>query len=54
MLSYRLARLSLQMPSMKVPPKRKGNAGFFHVAELAYGPSMKVPPKRKGNRLFQA
>ena len=36
-------------PSMKVPPKRKGNAiraARLHVPSL---PSMKVPPKRKGN-----
>ena len=37
-------------PSMKVPPKRKGNlAGFIAVCKGLYSPSMKVPPKRKGN-----
>ena len=40
----------LYSPSMKVPPKRKGNS----LLALAIGrkmglPSMKVPPKRKGN-----
>ena len=36
-------------PSMKVPPKRKGNSNcsVIKIAELF--PSMKVPPKRKGN-----
>ena len=36
-------------PSMKVPPKRKGNVyGRVHCFPLRH-PSMKVPPKRKGN-----
>ena len=35
--------------SMKVPPKRKGNAlGVFEQVALCQA-SMKVPPKRKGN-----
>ena len=37
-------------PSMKVPPKRKGNAGTSAGSPAAgASPSMKVPPKRKGN-----
>ena len=36
-------------PSMKVPPKRKGNNIFCHLALQNLLPSMKVPPKRKGN-----
>ena len=37
-------------PSMKVPPKRKGNFGMVGNPLLAsMSPSMKVPPKRKGN-----
>ena len=37
-------------PSMKVPPKRKGNVHPNVFRTLAPGePSMKVPPKRKGN-----
>ena len=35
-------------PSMKVPPKRKGNGAAINDGRLV-GPSMKVPPKRKGN-----
>ena len=35
-------------PSMKVPPKRKGNAALPHIP-CRRPPSMKVPPKRKGN-----
>ena len=36
-------------PSMKVPPKRKGNNNpDGHQFQQAQ-PSMKVPPKRKGN-----
>ena len=38
-------------PSMKVPPKRKGNPQRRRVAHLRCSPSMKVPPKRKGNTL---
>ena len=36
-------------PSMKVPPKRKGNAALPHIP-CRRPPSMKVPPKRKGNQ----
>ena len=36
-------------PSMKVPPKRKGNGLGKISALLESAPSMKVPPKRKGN-----
>ena len=39
----------LDAPSMKVPPKRKGNPGRVIVAFDRAQPSMKVPPKRKGN-----
>ena len=36
-------------PSMKVPPKRKGNPlGLTDFSDMK-NPSMKVPPKRKGN-----
>ena len=35
-------------PSMKVPPKRKGNIAH-RTPRGCYEPSMKVPPKRKGN-----
>ena len=41
---------SKEEPSMKVPPKRKGNVHVwtsFHCECTL--PSMKVPPKRKGN-----
>ena len=38
------------LPSMKVPPKRKGNVRvFFLFVNDLFLPSMKVPPKRKGN-----
>ena len=37
-------------PSMKVPPKRKGNHPVRVGLVLLKLPSMKVPPKRKGNR----
>ena len=40
---------SLLSPSMKVPPKRKGNANLLFFPRGCFGPSMKVPPKRKGN-----
>ena len=40
-------------PSMKVPPKRKGNNGARPSLVLELIPSMKVPPKRKGNYLVQ-
>ena len=36
-------------PSMKVPPKRKGNAVDPQLMARVERPSMKVPPKRKGN-----
>ena len=37
-------------PSMKVPPKRKGNNDSdLSVIDEMLTPSMKVPPKRKGN-----
>ena len=39
----------MEVPSMKVPPKRKGNRLFFQLLHVLHGPSMKVPPKRKGN-----
>ena len=39
-----------QGPSMKVPPKRKGNfPPAAWSSTLSLRPSMKVPPKRKGN-----
>ena len=38
------------IPSMKVPPKRKGNPATGEQNRLNFlVPSMKVPPKRKGN-----
>ena len=37
------------VPSMKVPPKRKGNYVEIQRKNIAIAPSMKVPPKRKGN-----
>ena len=36
-------------PSMKVPPKRKGNTFDWRQVQTRTEPSMKVPPKRKGN-----
>ena len=36
-------------PSMKVPPKRKGNIVDVFDGRVLDVPSMKVPPKRKGN-----
>ena len=36
-------------PSMKVPPKRKGNLPPLTPFIFFLLPSMKVPPKRKGN-----
>ena len=36
-------------PSMKVPPKRKGNKTAGRSMRRLSDPSMKVPPKRKGN-----
>ena len=38
-------------PSMKVPPKRKGNLAARSSVLSLVVPSMKVPPKRKGNSL---
>ena len=43
----------VQAPSMKVPPKRKGNACRFHLLDSVGQPSMKVPPKRKGNAIVK-
>ena len=40
-------------PSMKVPPKRKGNLKPARI-NPSYLPSMKVPPKRKGNAAIWA
>ena len=40
----------IDFPSMKVPPKRKGNLVDFGEGGGCGLPSMKVPPKRKGNR----
>ena len=37
-------------PSMKVPPKRKGNAARSAARPGSGITSMKVPPKRKGNK----
>ena len=37
------------VPSMKVPPKRKGNVVENRNEDVECLPSMKVPPKRKGN-----
>ena len=42
-------RSMLGMPSMKVPPKRKGNSHIRVLLAHRTSPSMKVPPKRKGN-----
>ena len=39
-------------PSMKVPPKRKGNFHLLDSVGQVLQPSMKVPPKRKGNPRF--
>ena len=39
-----------RQPSMKVPPKRKGNCIGRRDRVEVHTPSMKVPPKRKGNR----
>ena len=42
-------------PSMKVPPKRKGNGVEVVSSESQrVSPSMKVPPKRKGNSGYRA
>ena len=41
-------------PSMKVPPKRKGNVMTKSWLKVMSTPSMKVPPKRKGNYRLQA
>ena len=41
------------IPSMKVPPKRKGNLmRRFLCWVKPPRPSMKVPPKRKGNKMI--
>ena len=42
-------RSSHRPASMKVPPKRKGNAPARYLLTQHVKPSMKVPPKRKGN-----
>ena len=42
-------RVNVDTPSMKVPPKRKGNSSARPGCQKAWWPSMKVPPKRKGN-----
>ena len=42
------------IPSMKVPPKRKGNQVPTYQIVKTWGPSMKVPPKRKGNTLYSS
>ena len=44
---YRVGGLAAA--SMKVPPKRKGNARNADQAQEGEKASMKVPPKRKGN-----
>ena len=45
-----LTRETLQIvPSMKAPPKRKGNLENPGITAPAATPSMKAPPKRKGN-----
>ena len=41
-------RVSLT-PSMKAPPKRKGNQNRGDISRLEVRPSMKALPKRKGN-----
>ena len=43
--------VSPRRPSMKVPPKRKGNSRLERQ-HLRLLPSMKVPPKRKGNLIL--
>ena len=46
---YPAARIK-KPPSMKVPPKRKGNwSTQYSRMHISFKPSMKVPPKRKGN-----
>ena len=40
---------SSKHPSMKAPPKRKGNRVEVGSVGVAVPPSMKAPPKRKGN-----
>ena len=48
-VSYAQVRFFGMRPSMKVPPKRKGNHGHAVECSMLGRPSMKVPPKRKGN-----
>ena len=48
-----LSAAAFTEPSMKVPPKRKGNMDVVEGEVEFCGPSMKVPPKRKGNRRRQ-
>ena len=43
--------VAVPSPSMKVPPKRKGNAATASGRRSSTDPSMKVPPKRKGNHV---
>ena len=43
-----------RVPSMKVPPKRKGNLRCCPARRTRTLPSMKVPPKRKGNLSVQS
>ena len=47
--AYLFAPVARLVPSMKVPPKRKGNAPSAPPSFPPKSPSMKVPPKRKGN-----
>ena len=44
-----LSAAAFTEPSMKVPPKRKGNGSARRESNHLHNPSMKVPPKRKGN-----
>ena len=46
---YKPHTMRIWCPSMKVPPKRKGNPGSGSSGAGGIPPSMKVPPKRKGN-----
>ena len=54
MLSYRLARLSLQMPSMKVPPKRKGNPAFPHPCSGDGCALNESPSEKEGKSAFSS
>ena len=46
--------VAVPSPSMKVPPKRKGNQLKDAEGKPTGKPSMKVPPKRKGNGVPEA